>query len=97
MGGTASTTGGTGETGVTTGGEPGDNDLDVLFVIDNSGSMGPHQRAMVPAVVAMVERLDELGIDYRVGFTTTDNGNPWCGTTEPEAGALVLSSCVKYT
>src|SRR5690606_3982152 len=30
---------------------------------------------------------------YRIGVTTTDNGNPWCNATTPEAGALVMSSC----
>lgn len=101
VGGDGSATGGPGdETGTTgtsdgtgTTGDPTGRDLDVLFVVDNSGSMAPHQRAMVPAVVAMVERLDQLGADYRLGFTTTDDGNPWCDASATDAGRLVLSSC----
>ncbi|MCX4246860.1 hypothetical protein [Paraliomyxa miuraensis] len=72
-----------------------DGALDVLFVIDNSGSMGTEQARATAAIAAFAEHAaGTLGTDLRVGFTTTDNGNPWCGGTGPEAGNLRLSSCL---
>jgi hypothetical protein len=72
-------------------------DVDILFVIDNSGSMGEEQALLANNVGAFIEVLEATDVDanYRIGITTTDNGNPWCpvGTTTPEAGQLVLSSC----
>jgi hypothetical protein len=69
--------------------------VDVLFVVDNSGSMAEEQIALASAFGAFIEVLEQpwVAIDYRIGITTTDNGNPWCGTTSPEGGALRLSSC----
>ncbi len=69
--------------------------VDILFVIDNSGSMAEHQVKLEAGIAELFARLDAVDADYRIGFTTTDNGNPWCpvGTTTPEAGKLVLSSC----
>jgi hypothetical protein len=72
-------------------------DVDILFVIDNSGSMGEEQALLAANVGAFINVLEQDGVDanYRIGITTTDNGNPWCpsGSTTPEAGQLVLSSC----
>ncbi len=71
-------------------------DVDILFVIDNSGSMGEEQSNLAANFAPFIMALEEPGVEanYRIGITTTDNGNPWCGaTTTPEAGALVLSSC----
>jgi hypothetical protein len=74
-------------------------DVDVLFVIDNSGSMGEEQgllAANFPAFIDVLEA-EDVKANYRIGVTTTDNGNPWCGSTSPEAGKLVLSSCRSRT
>jgi hypothetical protein len=72
-------------------------DVDILFVIDNTGSMGEEQARLATSVGAFIDVLEnpEVAVNYRIGVTTTDNGNPWCpaGTTTPEAGKLVLSSC----
>jgi hypothetical protein len=72
-------------------------DIDILFVIDNSGSMAEEQALLAANVGAFINVLEEDDVDanYRIGITTTDNGNPWCaaGTTTPEGGNLVLSSC----
>ncbi len=71
--------------------------VDILFVIDNSGSMGEEQANLAANFGAIIERLEEPAVaaNYRIGVTTTDNGNPWCpaGTTTPEGGKLVMSSC----
>ncbi len=72
-------------------------DVDILFVIDNSGSMGEEQALLAKNFGAFIEVLEaeDVEANYRIGITTTDNGNPWCPpeTTTPEAGKLVLSSC----
>jgi hypothetical protein len=72
-------------------------DVDVLFVIDNSGSMGEEQANLGANFPSFIGVLEQEGVEanYRIGITTTDNGNPWCpaGTTTPEGGKLVLSSC----
>jgi hypothetical protein len=64
-----------------------------LFVIDNSGSMGAAQATLANNFAGFIERLEADELDYRIGITTTDNGNPWCAGTTPEGGNLVLSSC----
>jgi hypothetical protein len=70
-------------------------DVDILFVIDNSGSMGEEQGRLVADIASLVAVLEDpaVGANYRIGITTTDNGNPWCGSTSPEAGKLQMSSC----
>jgi hypothetical protein len=72
-------------------------DVDILFVIDNSGSMGEEQALLAQNFGSFIEVLeaDDVRANYRIGITTTDNGNPWCpvGSTTPEGGKLVLSSC----
>ena len=73
-------------------------DVDLLFVIDNSGSMAEEQArlaAAFPALIGILEAPDNA-LNYRIGFTTTDAGNPRCpaASTTPEAGNLVLSSCI---
>src|SRR5690606_29867594 len=72
-------------------------DVDILFVIDNSGSMGEEQAIFAANVGSFINVLEQQGVEanYRIGITTTDNGNTWCpqGMTTPEAGKLVLSSC----
>lgn len=107
--GTGSTSGTAGDTttdGTTTGGVTADctdpatamypgplGELDVIFVVDNSGTMGPAQVNLVQAMDSFVARLDDEGLDYRIAVTTTDVGNPWCNATTPEAGNFVATSC----
>ncbi|MEX1366848.1 MAG: VWA domain-containing protein [Nannocystaceae bacterium] len=70
-------------------------DVDILFVIDNSGSMGEEQATLAAnfgSFIGVLER-PEVEANYRIGVTTTDNGNPWCQGSGPEAGQLRLSSC----
>jgi len=74
---------------------PTERQVDVLLVIDNSGSMGEEQAKLASSIDALAGMLDAATppVDYRIGVTTTDNGNPWCGTTGPEAGRLRATSC----
>ena len=70
-----------------------DRAVDILFVFDNSGTMGQHQVNATQSFVGFADVLSELGADVRFGMTTTDNGNPWCTGSGPEAGQLRLSPC----
>lgn len=76
----------------------GPAEVDILFVLDNSGSMGEEQAALAGTIDTLVTALEVVqGVSYRIGVTTTDNGNPWCGSTSPEAGKLVASTCRSRT
>jgi hypothetical protein len=74
-------------------------DVDILFVIDNSGSMAEEQATLAANFSSFIEVLErpEVSANYRIGITTTDNGNPWCEGTTPEGGKLVLTSCRSRT
>jgi hypothetical protein len=73
-------------------------DVDILFVIDNSGSMADEQALLAKNFAAFINVLEAKDVDanYRIGITTTDSGNPRCNQaqTTPENGKLVLSSCL---
>jgi hypothetical protein len=71
-------------------------DVDVLFVIDNSGSMAEEQALLSQNFASFIGVLeaDDVSANYRLGITTTDAGNPRCPSTTPENGTLVLSSCL---
>jgi len=82
----------TGDTGV----GPGPamtNQVDILFVVDNSGSMGEEQGELGVSAVQLANTLAGANLDLHIGVTTTDNGNPWCDGTTPEAGDFRMSSC----
>ena len=72
-------------------------DVDILFVIDNSGSMAEEQALLSANFKAFIDVLEDPKVraNYRIGVTTTDAGNPRCpaATFKPEGGDLVLSSC----
>lgn len=67
--------------------------LDILVVIDNSGSMGEEQSLLTTAFPLLINGLDQAQVDWRLAVTTTDNGNMWCQGTTPEHGSFVFSSC----
>lgn len=69
--------------------------VDLLFVIDNSASMGAEQAQLAANFDDFIEVLDdpEVDADHRIALTTTDVGGPACPDTTPEDGALQLSSC----
>ncbi len=78
----------------TTGGPlaPADG-VDILFIIDNSGSMAAHQQRLADAIPALVDPLIAAGRDLRIAVTTTDAGNPRCPNTTPENGRFQARSC----
>jgi hypothetical protein len=67
--------------------------VDVLFVIDNSGSMADVQQSIASSIGAFVDPITGAGLDLRIAVTTTDIGNPRCVGTTPEDGALSVTSC----
>lgn len=46
------------------------NKVDVLFVVDNSGSMAFEQQSMAQRMGSFMNQI--IGLDYRIGITTTD-------------------------
>ena len=47
------------------------NKVDLLFVVDNSKSMLQYQQRLAAKVGEMVDTLNSLGMDYRIGVTTS--------------------------
>ncbi|MGF1509981.1 MAG: vWA domain-containing protein [Myxococcota bacterium] len=47
---------------------------DILFVVDNSGSMAEEQANLARNFFAFIDELTEEGGDYRIGVVTTDQG-----------------------
>ena len=73
-------------------------DVDILFVIDNSGSMAEEQARLARNFPTFVAALDDMGADYRIGITTTDVKHAGCPASvgpTPENGELVLRSCTE--
>ena len=75
--------------------------VDVLFVIDNSGSMMDKQQAMAGAFDDFIRYATSQNIDYHIGTTTTGikgSGGGWApcpgGVDGGEAGRLFLQSAV---
>ena len=66
--------------------------VDVLLVLDNSGSMGEEQTQLAANFGPFIEKLEEAGADYRIAITTTDLGGPHCEGASG-GGELHLSSC----
>ncbi len=48
---------------------------DFLFVVDNSGSMSEEQTAVANNSLAFFDRLNNLGVDFKIGTITTDNSS----------------------
>jgi len=68
--------------------------VDVLLVIDNSGSMGEEQANLAANFGPFIEKLEAAGADYRIGVTTTDIGGKGCSAGGAAGGELHLSSCL---
>ena len=73
-------------------------DVDILFVIDNSGSMAEEQATLARNFERFIAKLEEEKVEanYRIGITTTDLGHVYaCGNTGPEVGKFQLTSCLQ--
>ncbi|MGM0575639.1 MAG: choice-of-anchor D domain-containing protein [Myxococcota bacterium] len=58
--------------------------VDVLFVVDDSGSMHAEQANLADNFASFIEAAQEWGTDYRIGVTTTDMGANGALKGEPE-------------
>lgn len=67
-----------------------DPKVDILFVVDNSGSMATHQRNLSANVAKFTQTFTKSSVlDYNIGIVTTDMmGGGW-GTRKPCCGQLV--------
>ncbi len=72
--------------------------VDVLFVIDSTGSMAEEQAGFGAAAGGFVASLDALGLDYQIGVTSMDVadegallGVPWILTPDDEGLAADLA------
>ena len=81
--------------------------LDIVIVVDNSGSMGEEQQNLAANLPHLVERLrlikdpegDLVEPDVHIMVTTTDVGHPLCtpfnkNEYEPAAGAPIATACL---
>jgi len=99
-----------GGTGVNPGCSTGDvgctDQIDLLFVIDNSGTMGEEQINLAVNFPLLIEQLENLtdssgmpvNADVQIMVTTTDFGNPLCTAFkpvgyDPAQGAPLGSGC----
>jgi hypothetical protein len=99
--------GGTGSTPGCQSGDVGCTDqIDLLFVIDNSGTMGEEQINLARNFPLLIRRLENLtdstgmpvNADVNIMVTTSDFGNPLCTPFEPPGydparGAPVSTAC----
>jgi hypothetical protein len=69
---------------------PGCQAIDVLFVIDNSGSMEEEQSNLAANFPQFVSVLEASGLDYRVAVTTTGRDYAWT-MQAPIGGGLPMS------
>lgn len=60
---------------------------DILFVIDNSGSMGSNQTNLINNFDSFIGVFSAAGVDYQVGFITTDDENLVSGSFITPASA----------
>ncbi|MCC6811860.1 MAG: hypothetical protein IT381_30830 [Deltaproteobacteria bacterium] len=61
--------------------------LDLLLIVDDSGSMEAIQNEVKTAAPLLIDALDATGVDYRIGVTTTD-----LDRTSPAPGALLTAT-----
>jgi hypothetical protein len=72
-------------------------DVDIIFMIDDSGSMAEEQFNLATNFDKFISVLERPGVEanYRIGITTSDNGNPLCPTNvkQPDGGKFKLTTC----
>lgn len=65
-------------------------EITVLFVMDNSGSMTSYQEKLIENIPGLIDPLIYSGIDFHFGVTTTD-----CGFDFPEENSNIADDCGK--
>lgn len=85
-------------------------DVDILFLIDNSRSMSPKQKALADSIPKFIEKIESFGANYHLGVATSDVGttpsasftytNPdqaECNTFTGQDGQLQVMPCTQRT
>lgn len=63
--------------------QAGNNKVDILWVVDNSGSMGNEQAALAENFNYFIQEFINKDVDFKMAIATTDNnGNPVAGSIE---------------
>jgi len=65
--------------------------IDILFVVDNSGSMGQEQTNLAANFPMFLSLIDQSGLDYRVAITTTGMNYTYSQATIPGGPVLPIS------
>ncbi len=60
------------------------NEVDILWIVDNSTSMVQEQTAVANGAASFIGHLESTGMDFHIGVVTTD-----LSSTNPKAAALV--------
>jgi hypothetical protein len=73
--------------------------VDIVFVIDNSGSMARFQQMLSSEATGFITAFEALGVDYRVGIITTDNGwdITWFSKNDPDPTLLMQQNIMVGT
>lgn len=95
-----SSSGSTGTTGEMVGCGGENCAVDILVVVDNSGTMALEQAQIGRAMAGLEAGLRERQLDVQVMFTTVDNDNPFCTPFSPEGytpamGSPISTSCTE--
>ena len=73
------------------GGDDGCEKIDLLFVIDNSGSMAQEQANLAANFPGFIDVIEASGLDYRVAITTTGVDYTYNQSTFPGGPTLPIS------
>lgn len=65
----------------------GNSDVDILWVIDNSGSMGQEQQNLADGAARFFELLQPAGLNYQLGVVTTGRASTNCWELAPLSDA----------
>lgn len=65
--------------------------IDILFVVDNSGSMGQEQTNLATNFPSFLSVIEQSGLDYRVAITTTGMDYTYLQSTIPGGPTLPIS------
>lgn len=81
-------------------------DIDVLFLVDNSTSMSPKQKAIASAIPTFIQKIDGTKSNYHIGVVTSDIGTlppgktsfpgsteQRCNTAKGDDGLLQNKAC----
>lgn len=83
--------------------------VDILFVVDNSPSMSPKQKALAANISALIQKLEKNKLSYHIGVVSSDigtqvaPGTPWggsigaCDSYAGDDGLLQNQACTMRT